>query len=83
MKCINAEDKIQQDHEVLYKMFKSLRRHEDDKFINGSIKLKKKSLNEEINRFKDINDKYIFSNVKKKNKIRNKWMYKNKKKRST
>ncbi|KNC35766.1 hypothetical protein PFLG_00905 [Plasmodium falciparum RAJ116] len=69
MKCINAEDKIQQDHEVLYKMFKSLRRHEDDKFINGSIKLKKKSLNEEINRFKDINDKYIFSNVKKKIKL--------------
>ncbi|SOV77251.1 conserved Plasmodium protein, unknown function [Plasmodium sp. gorilla clade G3] len=75
MKSINVKAKIHQDCEELYQMFKSLRQYEDN-VINGSIKLKKKNLNEEINRFKDINDKYIFSNVKKKTYKRKKFKLK-------
>ncbi|SOV22990.1 conserved Plasmodium protein, unknown function [Plasmodium sp. DRC-Itaito] len=69
MKSIKVEARIQQDGDEFYNMLKFLRRYED-KIINGSIKLKKKNVNEEINRFKDINDKYIFNNVKKKIKVK-------------
>ncbi|SOV15055.1 conserved Plasmodium protein, unknown function [Plasmodium sp. gorilla clade G2] len=69
MKSIKVEARIQKDGDEFYNMLKFLRRYED-KIINGSIKLKKKNVNEEINRFKYINDKYIFSNVKKKIKLK-------------